>query len=240
MASRALIVRLAVVVAALLVAGRAKGAQEGATTPKALYEEGVTDYNLGHYAQALASFEHGYRIRRDPAFLFNIGQCNRQLHRYEEAEQAYRAYLRETNVPPETREQVQKLITEMHSAIAEQRAKTPEAATLPTVTPPPASVAVASPSGAPSVAITRPAPKHRRNVPAWILGGVGIAAVAIGGGLLGVAASRGHDANAAMTFSDQSRLHADDLSFQRAGWPLLAVGSAACATAVVLFAVEGL
>ena len=46
---------------------------------RAAFEEGTTDYNLGHFEDALAAFERGYRVKNDPAFLFNIGQCQRQL-----------------------------------------------------------------------------------------------------------------------------------------------------------------
>ena len=57
------------------------------------------------------AFEGGYRMRHDPAFLFNIAQCQRQLRRYEE--RSYRAYLRETaDLSDSTRAQVQKLAVE--------------------------------------------------------------------------------------------------------------------------------
>lgn len=126
----------AVVLAFAFAPSTATSAVDAATQKaKALYDDGVTDYNLGHYDQALASFEQAYRLRHDAVFLFNIGQCQRQLHQFEEAERSYRAYLRESpNLPDETKLQVQKLIAEMNKAIDEQRAKQP-----PTGTQPPAS-----------------------------------------------------------------------------------------------------
>src|SRR5438270_12153985 len=101
-------------------------ATTNANTAKAkqFYDVGVTNYNLGHYQDALVAFEQAYRIRHDAAFLFNIGQCQRQLRRFEEAERSYRAYLRESNeLPQGTRDQVQKLIAEMEHAAKEQSSK---------------------------------------------------------------------------------------------------------------------
>src|SRR5215471_10827529 len=92
-------------------------ADSGAATAKELYERGRKNYNLGHYEEALADFEKAYQTKDDPAFLFNIAQCQRTTHRYEDAERSYRAYLREsTSISDRTREQVQKLIAEMEKA----------------------------------------------------------------------------------------------------------------------------
>src|SRR4051812_12663733 len=105
-----------VCVALLLVASPQASAAPDETTRKAksLYDNGVTDYNLGHFEDALVSFEQAYRIRHDAVFLFNIAQCQRQLARYQDAERSYRAYLREsTDLPQATRDQVQKLISDM-------------------------------------------------------------------------------------------------------------------------------
>lgn len=99
---------------------------------KQLYSEGVTEYNLGHYDQALTAFEMGYRVKQDSAFLFNIAQCQRMLNRYQDAERTYRAYLRENStLPDSTRDQIQKLIADMQRAQEEQRAKQPPTGTQP-------------------------------------------------------------------------------------------------------------
>lgn len=84
--------KVVVALALLLTAASASAAPDDSTAKaKALYDNGVTDYNLGHYEDALVSFEQGYRIRHDPAFLFNIAQCQRQLRRYEDAERSQSA-----------------------------------------------------------------------------------------------------------------------------------------------------
>jgi tetratricopeptide (TPR) repeat protein len=107
-------------------------ARADATTAKAkqLYEDGVTSYNLGHFDEALDAFEKAYRIRHDAAFLFNIGQCQRNLKRYEEAQRTFRAYLRESpDLAEKTRSQIQQIMGEMDRALAEERAKQPPTGT---------------------------------------------------------------------------------------------------------------
>lgn len=113
--------RLALVV--VLFAGQAIAAPDPAVQQaKALYDNGVTDYNLGHFEDALVSFEQAYRLRHDPAFLFNIGQCERQLGRYEDAERSYKAYLRETtDLPPGARAEVETLIAQMRKAVEQRK-----------------------------------------------------------------------------------------------------------------------
>lgn len=131
----------------LMVAATPAPAHADVDTDKAkqLYAQGVTEYNLGHYDQALGDFENGYRVRQDPAFLFNIAQCQRMLHRYEDAERTYRAYLREsTGLADAQREQIQKLIGEMEHAEEEQRAKAPPAGTQPPATAHPSDAASAT------------------------------------------------------------------------------------------------
>ena len=76
---------------------------------KASYEQGVRNYNLGKYQQAREAFEQGYLAKPDPVFLFNIGQCARQLGDFEGAVRQYRAYLRERPGAP-NRVEVQKFI----------------------------------------------------------------------------------------------------------------------------------
>src|SRR5437879_1811566 len=88
----------AILGAIALVMVSAAPAYSDANTAKAkqLFDDGVTNYNLSHFEEALTAFEAAYRLRHDPAFLFNIAQCQRNLKRYEEAQRSYRAYLRES------------------------------------------------------------------------------------------------------------------------------------------------
>ena len=116
---------LAICLLALLVASPARG-DASTTKARQLYEDGVTNYNLSHFDEALTAFEMAYRIRRDPAFLFNIAQCQRNLKRYEDAQRTFRAYLRESSdLPAATRAQIQQIMAEMEHAQADERAKQP-------------------------------------------------------------------------------------------------------------------
>lgn len=62
---------------------------------KAAYEDGTRSFNLAEYSQALQSYKESYRLRPDPALLFNIGQCHRLLGHTDEAVSLYKSYLRE-------------------------------------------------------------------------------------------------------------------------------------------------
>lgn len=214
---------------------------EDTKAAKQLYENGLTDYNLGQFESALGSFEHAYRVRHDAVFLFNIAQCQRQLARYQDAERSYRAYLRESSdVTDAIRAQVQKLIADMQEATAEARAKKP-----PTGTQPPADVAAAVPahttaSGATASVVSSPADHQAwfTSRTGWLLSGLGLGAVAAGVGLL--AGSVGEH-NAAVNAPTQSAFddhHNNTLHFQEAGWPLLGVGGALVVAGVTVFALH--
>lgn len=118
------ILRLLFVGLALIGVSTRSSADLAQSGVKEKYKEASASYNLGHYEQALSQFEDAYRMKSDPAFLFNIAQCQRQLHRYDEAENSYRAYLRESNAVLEsTRSKIERIIDEMHVASKSDAAK---------------------------------------------------------------------------------------------------------------------
>jgi hypothetical protein len=92
------ILALSVSIGAGLFQPAARAQTDRAQTDKDLarqqWEQGTADYALGHYAQAVAHYEQGYRALRDPVFLFNIGQAERLAGEGEQALLAYRSYLR--------------------------------------------------------------------------------------------------------------------------------------------------
>jgi tetratricopeptide (TPR) repeat protein len=87
---------LPAMVAALLVTlpQPEAGAQALKDQAQHQWKEGTTEYALGHYAQAIDHFEQGYRLLRDPIFVFNIAQAYRLAGAHEQALLAYRSYLR--------------------------------------------------------------------------------------------------------------------------------------------------
>jgi hypothetical protein len=91
---------------------------------RALFDSGMTHYNLREYNQALDDFTSGYRIRHDSAFLFNIAQCHRQLGDADAAAGFYRAYRREAPSGA-NRDELDRLIAEMERAAIERRARQP-------------------------------------------------------------------------------------------------------------------
>lgn len=96
---------------------------DSAAAAKTHYTEGLKRYNLGEFSKALDEFKTAYLAKPDPAFLFNIAQCQRQLGQFDDAARSYKAFLRESpDVPQAQREQVQKLITDMETAAKEAAA----------------------------------------------------------------------------------------------------------------------
>jgi tetratricopeptide (TPR) repeat protein len=87
----------AVAMAALvgLFAGvRVSAADEGPSEAQRRYESGLAHFNLQEYAPAIADFEAVYRIKPDPALLYNLAQAHRLAENHERALYFYRAYLR--------------------------------------------------------------------------------------------------------------------------------------------------
>ncbi len=179
--------RLIGILLVVLVSVRSS-ADSSTARAKELYGAGVTEYNLGHYDTALASFEQAYRLHHDPAFLFNIGQCQRQLRRYEDAERSYRAYLRETeDLSQAIRDEVQKLIAEMRASVERERAK----AVAPPAAPSGEAMAIAPPTPPVSRMVS---PDDERDGRTKEIAGIavaafGVAAIATGGGFYAVAKS---------------------------------------------------
>jgi hypothetical protein len=99
--------------AMVAVAPRGFAAEDARTTEaRKLSAEGHKQFQIGEYDQALQAFKSAYLARPDPAFLFDIAQCQRKLEHVAEAIDAYRAYLRNA---PDTRlrAEVERLISEV-------------------------------------------------------------------------------------------------------------------------------
>ncbi|NMO23285.1 tetratricopeptide repeat protein [Pyxidicoccus fallax] len=58
-----------------------------------LFDSSQREYDLGNFEEALNGYSEAYRLVPEPALLFNIGQCHRQLGQYERAAFFYRRYL---------------------------------------------------------------------------------------------------------------------------------------------------
>ena len=159
-----------------IAASSARAADDTAKV-RALFDSATAHYNLGEYRQALDDYKTAYRIRRDPSFLFNIGQCYRQLGEPAAASREYRAYLREAP-DARNRDEVIHLVENMDRAAAEKEAQKPPTGTQqPKVALPPTAPEPAQP------------PQRPSRTWLWVTLGV-VAVVLIAGGIgLGVGLS---------------------------------------------------
>src|SRR5947207_846088 len=76
------------------------------------YQRGTQHYDLGEFTDALEEFKEAYRNFHDPAFLFNIAQCYRQIGVNLDAIREYKAYLRNLPDAP-NRTEVRQLIAKL-------------------------------------------------------------------------------------------------------------------------------
>ncbi len=100
---------------------------------KALYEQGLSHYNLGEFDEAIKAFRAAYAIEPAPGLLFNIAQSFRLKKDYEQATYFYQTYLRLKPDAP-NRPDVEARLQEMQEALAEQK-KMQSAPPIGTVTP---------------------------------------------------------------------------------------------------------
>jgi tetratricopeptide (TPR) repeat protein len=86
------------------VFAREDGGLQAKAEAKARFIAGQSHYNLNEFAEALVEFKEAYRLLPDPVFLFNSGQCERQLGHLDEAIRFYRSFLREQPKAPNRQE----------------------------------------------------------------------------------------------------------------------------------------
>src|SRR4051812_22084358 len=110
---------LTLIALALLCAMPRLSRAENKDAARRAYAEGRRRYDLNEFAPALEAFKRAYLNYEDPAFLFNIAQCHRQLGKKEEAIGFYRSYLR--NKPDASnRDDVKATLAKLESEVAEE------------------------------------------------------------------------------------------------------------------------
>jgi tetratricopeptide (TPR) repeat protein len=172
-----LLLVLAIALTAGLLTGTAYA--DDKETARQAYLEGTKRYDLNEFAPALEAFKRAYLSYEDPAFLFNIAQCYRQLGDKTSAVKFYRSYLRK--VPDASnRDEVNATISNLDAAIAADKAQPPPSP----VTSAPTRDAVAAPASSPALVTASPAP---RRVPAykkwWVWTIVGVVAAGAAAGV---------------------------------------------------------
>ena len=138
------------------------------------YRRATLHYELGEFRKALEAFKDAYRSVPDPALLFDLAQCHRQLGDAAQAAREYRLYLLKFPGAPR-RDELRALIERLERAAAEADAATADGSQPPRPTPPP-------PKPTPPLP-TPPVPVERHATPrppTWLVfttGGVGVAAL---------------------------------------------------------------
>jgi tetratricopeptide (TPR) repeat protein len=113
--------RTGIVFAVALLSIRAVAADgDPVQVARSLYNEGLAEFDLGRFREALDRFERAYRVRSAPALLFNIAQCHRKLGELEEAATTYRSFLaRDPNHPEAQR--ARELLHQIEETIEKNR-----------------------------------------------------------------------------------------------------------------------
>jgi tetratricopeptide (TPR) repeat protein len=109
-----------VVIACLLLASGApaSGDEDTRVRAKAEFERGKTLYRLTRYTQALEAFTAAYLLAQEPALLFNIAQCQRELGQDEAALKTYRSYLASSSELDADRAEIERTVAGLEASIA--------------------------------------------------------------------------------------------------------------------------
>ncbi|MDB4965321.1 MAG: Thiol-disulfide isomerase [Myxococcales bacterium] len=186
------------------------------------YERGLAKYNLAEFDAAIAEFKQSYELSKAPRLLFNIAQAYRLKKDAESALYFYNTYLRAEPNPPNVRD-VEERIEEMRRAVDDQRKHNETAAPVPAQ--PTAQVQSPPPSS------DAPSRARRLKVAGVTVGVLGLAAAAVGAGMLGLASSdastlRRVATSGGMWTAANDATYREGQSAQTAGIALVSIGGA--------------
>jgi tetratricopeptide (TPR) repeat protein len=172
--------------------------------PEALkhLSQGNKLYSVRSFEEAAAEYKAGAMIQSAPIFDYNLGQCYRQLGKYNDAIWHYERFVRASPDTPQHAELAKKFVAQMRAEL-EQKAKTePPTDAAPTPAPPPD-----GPASEPRDIVTAPHDRWYRDAFGWGLAGAGLLGVGVSGVLFIDAASLRDDANMASTQTEADKLH---------------------------------
>jgi tetratricopeptide (TPR) repeat protein len=107
--------RLLIALVFTALAARSAAADDAATRAAKLhFDRGEKLYALTRFSEALDEYQKAFEARPIPDFLFNIGQCYRNLGDYDSAIFSYRKYLTAAPDAP-NRAQVEQLIGDLEA-----------------------------------------------------------------------------------------------------------------------------
>jgi tetratricopeptide (TPR) repeat protein len=210
---------VAILALAAFVAGAASPAALAEQAPaasseaaKAHFDQGVVQYNLGRFPEAIAEFEKAYEVDHEPSILYNIAQAHKKQGNKEKALFFYRRYLEQAPNAP-NRAEVEQRVKDLASVVEKGDAKTPappprtepkpqpKPQPLVLAPPPPPPPAPASQPSAMLVSSPAPAPADQSSVFSrpwfWVVVGAAVsagvvAAIVLSRGAQDPTASLGH------------------------------------------------
>lgn len=145
-------------VVAVLVAGWSPASAEITAEDKAAarqhFNNGKGAFELGRFADALREYEQAYKLAPLPGFLFNIGQCYRNLDNHEKAIFSFRLYLKKLP-DAKNRAATETLIEELQQKAEEERIRKAQQANVPPYDPDNTRPPITDP---PPIPIPRPPP----------------------------------------------------------------------------------
>jgi tetratricopeptide (TPR) repeat protein len=150
---------------------------------KALYDKGLSHYNLGEFDEAIKAFKEAYAISQAPGLLFNVAQSYRLKKDYEQATYFYQTYLRLKPDAP-NRTDVEERLKEMQEALEEQKkigTKAPIGTVNPEGTTPTNPTTPTTPTPTPTEPVAPEGVKNQSLITAgYATGGAGVALVLTG------------------------------------------------------------
>lgn len=197
------------------------------------FAEGQRLFEAGNHAQALTHFECSYSLYPHRDTLFNVGRCEEELHRFEDASQSYRLYIERYPEAPDVAD-IEARVLNIEQRFEPGTPESGEGDDRPTAQ----EQSESSDETEPSSSTTR---MSTARVMAWVTLGLGVALGAPGAGLLGAAGSTHNDFEVAVNNPTVWDSVVYDLvergeTFQTAGWALFGVGAALLGASIILFA----
>jgi tetratricopeptide (TPR) repeat protein len=201
-------------------------------------------YRTKKFEQALSEYEKGVQLEDAAIFLYNIGQCHRALHHWDDAIWVYRRFLDRAKPEPALVERVEGFLKDAEQNRAEDQKRAPLREPVDTAsagerrTPQPASAPQPSPSpvmpgpSSSAMRIVRGEPWYRDPL-GWTETGVGVVGIGVGAWLLADVASLNDEANKTMNVEARSSLFARAHTRRTEGAVVGAVGVVAAVVGIV-------
>jgi tetratricopeptide (TPR) repeat protein len=202
-----------------------------------LLERGLRSYAVGHYPEAIASFQRGYELEPRPEFLYALAQAQRMNGDCRGAVISYRAFLRTAPT-----ERAAAPARQNMARCEELLASIPPETVAPGLTAPPAAANSDAPATTAPAAATierpLPPPPWYRDRAGLALGVAGVAAAGVGAALWGVGEAGAKSLADAKSYGDFHGGSADAYGNERiAGIICVAVGGALIVSSIARFGI---